>query len=1320
MIAKFSVKKAYTVIVGIVLVLILGAVAYTKMTVDLLPSMELPYAVVITTYPGASPEAVETGVTKPIEQAVATIDNVENVQSISSENYSMVIIEFTSDANMDAATIDMRENLDQISGYFDDSVGNPIIMKLNPNMMPVMVAAVDKADADSVELSKYVEDSLVPELEGVEGVASVTTMGSVEESVQVIIREDKVEEVNEKVKKALDEKFAEAEEAIKDGESQIESGKSQIESGQQTASEQFAKAEVQLDDAKYEMLQSEKEVNDALAELAEQETTLKKQKKQLEKAISSLKELLSSYETLSTQKAQLEAALSVAADDATKAQLSAQLKAVTSAMQTMETELAKQQDAQGNPLTFDSLSAYITSLETSLSQINSGLSKIEKAKKQLNSTLKKITNGKKTIDDSYVDLKVKEAETQSQLTESKAQLDQGEKELEEQKTSFEDAKEEAYDGADMAVIITKDMISAMLTAQNFEFPAGYVTEDDVDYLIRVGEKFDDVDELSEFVLLDLGMDGLEPIKLSDVADVLVENDADKIYTRINGNPGVILSLAKQNEYSTKEVSDRLQDKFKEICEGDDSISFTSLMDQGMYIDLVSGSVLENLLFGAVLAVLILLLFLKDIRPTGIIAVSIPVSVVFAIVLMYFSGVTLNVISLSGLALGVGMLVDNSIVVIENIYRLRNEGYKVKEAAIRGAGQMVGAITASTLTTVCVFLPIVFTTGITKQLFTDMGLTIAYSLLASLIVAITFVPMVASKTFGKVSEKENKLITKISEKYAAFLPKVLDHKPVVFIVVIVLFVGSTLLALSRGFSFIPEMDSTQMTMTLTMPEETETLEETAELSDQVIEKVLEIDDIETVGAVVGGSSMAMLGLGSDDSVDLVNYYIVCKEDKEHTNNEIAEMIMEKTKDFDCEISVSASSMDMSSLMTSGISIQVKGKEMDKLQDLAEQVGKKLEEIDGLEEISNGLEDATPEYRLVVDKDKAAQYGLTVAQVYQKVQGVLAEASQATTLSTDEKDYSVYVKDEEEEAYTLDDIEKLTIEGTEGEETVDVKISKIADVEDASALSSINRLNQTRYITVSGQVKEGYTTTSVSSKVKDVVDDISLPEGYSIEYNGENETVMEAMGQVMLMMVLAVAFMYLIMVAQFQSLKSPFIIMFTLPLAFTGGFAALLLTGNDVSIIAMIGMVMLAGIIVNNGIVFVDSVNQLMEEGYEMREAIVTTGRNRLRPIIMTALTTILGLSTMAMGFGMGSDMAQPMALVVIGGLIYGTLLTLLVVPCIYEAFNGKKKKLAEGHAVIAEADEVEEKANDLTEEKSEVALVETEGILTKKKNETNEE
>ena len=1269
MIAKFSVKKAYTVIVGIILVIILGVVAYTKMTVDLLPDMELPYAVVITTYPGASPEAVETSVTKRIEQAVATIDNIKNIQSISSENYSMVVLEFNSDTNMDTATIDMREKLDQVSGYFDDSVSNPMIMKLNPNMMPVMVAAVDLEGADTVELSDYVENNIAPSLEGIEGVASVTTMGTVEESVQVMIRKDKVKKANEKIQKALDKKFEDAGKAITDGKNKISSGKSQLEKGQKTASKQFAKAQIKIDDAKYELLSSEKEVKEAKQKLEEQEKALQEQKAQLEQAVQSLKELLAGYEQMKANKEQLTALLTANPDDAAS---KAQLEAINGAMTMMETQLAGQTDQNGAALTFTSLPSYISYLENTQTQIESGLTEIAKGKTKLQQAENKINKGKKQINDGYSKLKTKENETNSEMTKAQVQLEQGEQEIEEQEDNLDSTKETAYDNADLNNIITTSMVEGILTAQNFDYPAGYVTEDDVDYLVRVGDKFDDVESLSDFVLLDMGMDDVDPIKLSDVADVVAVDNSDTIYTRVNDNPGVILSIAKQNEYSTKSVSDRLSDKFDDLHKQDDKVSFTKLMDQGMYIDLVVNSVLSNLVIGAVLAVIILLFFLKDIRPTGIIAVSIPVSVIFAIVLMYFSGITLNVISLSGLALGVGMLVDNSIVVIENIYRLRKDGYSVKEASIEGAKQMTGAITASTLTTVCVFLPIVFTSGITRQLFTDMGLTIAYSLLASLIVAVTFVPMVASKTFDHVSEKENKTVNRISDFYARHLGTILDHKAIVLVGVVVLLVGSAALALNRGFSFFPSMDSTQMSMTLTMPEGTKTLQETADLSDKVIDSVLEIDDVDTVGAMLSGSSMSMIGLGSDDSIDTVSYYIECKQDKKHTNDEIAKMIMDKTKDYDCEISVSASTMDMSSMMTEGVVVQIKGKDFDELQQLAQTVGDQLEKVEGLTEIDNGLTDATPEYRLVVDKDKAAEYGLTVAQVYQAVQGKLKESSSATTLTTTSKDYPVYVKNEEQESYTLDDVKDIEIEGTKGEEKKQVKVKQIADVQDANSLASINRLNQTRYISVSAKVKDGYTTTAVSNDVKKVLKKVTLPEGYSIVYDGENETVMEAMNQVILMLVLALAFMYLIMVAQFQSLKGPFIIMFTIPLAFTGGFAALFLAGKDVSIIAMIGMVMLCGVIVNNGIVFVDSVNQLREMGLEIREAIVQTGRNRLRPIVMTALTTILGLSTMAMGIGMGADMAQPMALVVIGGLIYGTLLTLAVVPCIYELFYHEKK------------------------------------------------
>ncbi len=1287
MISRFSVKKAYTVLVGIVLIIVLGVVAATRMTTDLLPSMELPYAIILTTYPGASPETVETAITRPIESSMATLDNMENIASTSSENYSMVMMEFSSDANMDTATIDIRESLDQLESFWPEEVGSPMIMKLNPDMMPAMVAAVDVDGMDSVALSNYVNDILTEELEGINGVASVTPMGSVSETVEITLNEDKLDKLNDKIIKALDKQFAEAEDEINDNEDKIDDGKKQLDKAKDKARDQLNEATAKLNDMKLELLKNEMELTEALkqivaaeAELAEAKKTLNEQKTGLETTITQLETLYGQYQALAAQKAALEEQMALYPDNA---ELQAQYAQIVAAMQAIEQGLASQQDANGNPMTIDSLPDTITSLKAALKEINSGLKEIKKnekdiaaKKEQINEALKQITDGKVTLNDKLKELEKSKDEAEEQFIKSEVQLDEGQSALDEARKQFEDQKDESYDKLDMNSILTIDMVSGMLTAENFSMPAGYVTEDTVDYLVRVGDKFDSIEALSDFVILDLNMDDVEPIKLSDVADVEFVNDGEDSYVRVNENPGMIVSIAKQNGYSTSEVAKSINEKFEKISEEDKGVHFIALMDQGIYIDMIVNSVLQNLAFGAFLAILILFVFLKDLRPTGIIAVSIPVSVIFAVVLMYFSGVTLNVISLSGLALGVGMLVDNSIVVIENIYRLRGLGYSRKQAAIEGAKRVTGAITASTATTVSVFAPIVFTDGLTRMLFVDMALTILYSLLASLIIAITFVPMMASRVLKDEKQNRNRILNWVTEKYTGLLGKALKYKPVVFIFVIVALFASVTLAVQNGTSLMPEMDSTQMSMSMTMPEGTTDLKETAAMSDEIISRVLEIEDIESVGAMTGGSGMSMLGLGSDDSVDMVSYYILCKEEKTHTNEEISAMITEKTKDLDCEVVVSASSMDMSALGASGVVINVKGKELSELAKIADEVAHKLEGIEGLTEISNGQEDVTSELRFVVDKDKAAGYGLTVAQIYQRIYGELAEPKSVTTLETVSRDYDVYVSSDTKEEMTIDQLKNLTIEGTVDNEKKDIKLSRMVNFEEAEGLSSINRNNQNRYINVSATIMSGYNAGLMAGDIEAAIADISLPEGYSIEFDGENETTMEAMGQVGLMMLLAVIFMYLIMVIQFQSLLSPFIIMFTLPLAFTGGFLGLYIAGMEVSVIAMIGMVMLAGVIVNNGIVLVDAINQMREEGVKKKEAILQSARDRLRPVIMTALTTILGLSTMAAGMGMGADMAQPMAVVVIGGLIYGTLLTLFLVPCIYDVFNRRELILEE--------------------------------------------
>ena len=378
-------------------------------------------------------------------------------------------------------------------------------------------------------------------------------------------------------------------------------------------------------------------------------------------------------------------------------------------------------------------------------------------------------------------------------------------------------------------------------------PAGYVAEDGTQVLIRVGDKFDSAEALRNTVILDMGFDGVEPIRLGDVAEVDFIDNSDEVYASINGNPGLMLTMQKQTGYSTGEVSKKIQERMNQLSEQTPGLEFTILMDQGIYIDYIVNSVVENMLFGAVLAILVLALFLKSVRPTIVIAFSIPISLIAAIVLMYFSNITLNIISLSGLALGVGMLVDNSIVVIENIYRMRSEGVSPKKAAVEGARQVGGAIVASTLTTCCVFLPIVFTEGITRQLFVDMGLTIAYALLASLLIAMTVVPAMAAGILRKGELKPNRLFDRLQLAYSRSIAWILNHRLPVLLLAILLLVVSVRGAFLNGTSFMPSMESTQISATLTT-DETCTLQETAEISEQVMEQILTISDVETVGAM----------------------------------------------------------------------------------------------------------------------------------------------------------------------------------------------------------------------------------------------------------------------------------------------------------------------------------------------------------------------------------------------------------------------------------------------------------------------------------------
>ena len=1225
MFGKFSVRKPYTVLVAVVLVIVLGIVSFTKMTSDLLPNISFPYVLVMTTYPGASPETVEMVVTKPVESSMATVSNIEEISSVSNENYSMVILQFAQSADMNAVSLEIRENLDQIRSYWDDSVGNPIIMKINPDMLPVMIAAVGGKDMSAAEITDLTNDTIVPELESIEGVASVSGMGLLEESVNVIIRQEKIDAVNEQVfgsiDKEIDENLAELQENkqdIYDGQAELENAKKDLADSEA----ELAEKQQELNDSKAELENSKKELADGRNELADKKSQLESGKTELNsKKDATTKQLAEAETKLLTAKADAEAAkthlqLEIQAAEATVQGLDSGIEQAQAGVQMLEQAITAVNginaaitmlDQLGEETKFGSLSAdqqenisqlctsmgistptddtTMGEIKASLSQVKAGilssakvndigelqtektglekkitdlesqkamaaapidqyksaLSEIEGNISKLDSALTELyqgnlqaaiefANAQTTISlgemqiasaESGLDSAQKQLEAgEEQIKSGQEQLDAGADQIKEGydqindnaeqladaleqildgEEQIEEAREDAYDQADMNGILTVDTVEQLLAAQNFSMPAGYVTEDGISYLIRVGDKPDTVEELKAMPILNVDMDGVDVITLGDVADVFMTDNSADIYTNVNGEPGILLTMQKQTGYSTGEVSDKILARFDELLEQNENLMLITLMDQGIYIDMVTDSIFNNIIFGAGLAILILLLFLRDIRPTAVIACSIPISIVAAVVCMYFSGVTLNVISLSGLALGIGMLVDNSIVVIENIYRLRSEGASVTEAAIEGTREVAGAIAASTLTTVCVFLPIVFTEGITRQLFVDMGLTIGYSLGASLIVALTVVPAMSSKILVKTKEqKESRFFNGLMNGYGKVLDWSLKHKAVIFIGVLVLLVGSALASLSKGTAFMPTMESTQMTITLELPDTTP-LSETAEVTDRVVEILRNMEDVEDVGAMASTSSMgSLMGGSADSSTHETSIYLTTVEKPKLNNKELSNAIEEQTaqlcEETGAELSIETSMMDMSALGGDGISIQVRGRDLDTLQQIAKEVAAIVEATEGTAKVSDGLEEATGEMRILIDRDKAMDQGLTVAEVYQQIAAKLKDASSATTFETTAKEYEVYVKNANDMELTRKLLQDLVIEKTDKDnKKVEIPLKDIAAFENTISPKSVSRTEQNRYIAVSASIADGYNVGLVSRKLEQNLADYEVPEG-----------------------------------------------------------------------------------------------------------------------------------------------------------------------------------------------------------------------------------
>ena len=1414
---KYSVKKPFTILVAVIAVLVLGFVTFTKMTMDLLPEMNLPYLMVITTYPGASPERVEGEVTVPMENALGTISGVKNVMSVSAENYGMVQLEFEDGTNMDSAMVKVSSAIDQVSASLPDSVGTPNILEISMDMIATMYVAVEHEGYDIYQLSDYARDELIPYIERAEGVASVTDIGLVDKTVQVELNEDKIDDLNDRIlamaSKELDDardKLLEAQKQVDDGQAMLEAQESSF--GQMVSSGIFGalnepvsqaasslKGQILNTASQLENLQGQvagftsnarqtitSAITDAQTAQATAQAKVEAAKAVAQQAQADYDEAVrilteageEATEEMQQAVALAQQALTDAQSDLAKAQ--EELAQAVAHAQTAASQVGTAVDTADIEGKLSSLAAQMREVAnsidgSSLSSLMSAVSKLSSLIPQIQNAVSSVTaqlpagsfsgdsaaisNGITaltgvmdsvpgilgTLQSTFAALTQGQLDAAVGFSTAANQLTGAQAQLKSAMAQYEAARDTALDNANANALLNAAVLSQMIYAQNFSMPAGYIDdENDNSWLLRVGDEFDGTGDIADALLCDI--DGIGPVRLTDVADVTVIDNADQSYAKLNGSDAIVLSIYKSAAAGTNAVSRKINETLDELSANDSGVHFVKLMDQGAYISLIISDILRNMLLGAALAIVVLALFLRTVRPTIMVAFSIPLSVLFAVVLMYFSGLTLNIMTLSGLALGIGMLVDNSIVVIENIFRLRLRGLPAPRAAVQGTKQVAGAIASSTLTTVCVFLPMVFTTGTVRSLLIPMALSISFCLLASLAVAMTVVPASASTILKNVNARPGRLMEKVQNAYGRSLRYCLKHKLLSLAVAIGLLVLCLIRLITMGIVMLPKMDGEDIQVTVTTPKEDDRATSYRKVDD-VMERLLKIDGVAEVGGIDASSTVGFVTSmgGNSDEYGSYLFYVTPEGNAwEGRMDDLADAIVEAASDIDCTVTASAGGMnDMTALMPSGLTINIYGNNAEAMAKASEDIMAIVETVDGFDNISNGLEEAEQTLHLIIDKDKAMSYGLTVAQIYAEIAQKLTTSVTSTSITLEGRDIDVRIVDKTHKL-TRENIldmeftssqagtaggsaglaammggsgDMASMTGSSGSDMMgglaamggtsdmsammsgfglgdagdtgengsgdsdgsddsgdaesdsdssDVhKLGEFATLEETVAPSSITRSNLTRYQSVTASTKEGYNTSLLSRDLKTKLDAYEPPYGVKVEIEGETSVVSDMLVQMMKLLGLALLFIYLVMVAQFQSLLSPFIVMFTIPLAFTGGMLGLIIAREQLSMLSLMGFLILVGTVVNNGIVFVDYANQLRMGGMERRDALVATGRTRMRPILMTALTTILAMVNLIFRNDMGSQMSRGMAIVIVGGLLYATLMTLYIVPVIYD-------------------------------------------------------
>ena len=1270
---KFSVKKPFTVLVAVIMVLMLGFVSISNMQTNLLPDVNTPFLMVVTVYPGASPERVESEVSDVMQNALGTVAGVESVTATSAENYSLLLMQFSDDTDMNSAMVKVSNKVDQTTASLPSSCLTPSIIEYSLNMNAFMTVAVSREGSDVYDLSEFVSDTLVPYVERKGGVSSVSANGLIEKMVQVQLSQEKIDAINAKLLEVIDVQLA-------DARKQLESAEAQIEAGRKEYDRQFKN---------YNKTVSDTVMQQFSGQVGEAVETVRKQAQAL---LDSVNQLIAVVQEPEIQQALIDVrdGLQRVMDKFNETgmkdidsliEIVAELRDITDkltgALQQLQQRLNTEAGTEGS--TAADLADDLQ-VQQSLNTVYNTLNDVIKAMDDVPGLMS-------TFSDALGTYSQQQMQAYMKFTEAREMLNEYEKQLTEAKQQYEDAKEKAMASSDVSKMLDIDTLAQLIYAQNFSMPAGYVKDSSgKSWLLKVGEEYDSIEDISGALLLHV--DGFGDVRLSDVADVEVIDNAEASYTRLNGEHAAVLKIYKGATSSASEVSDNCLSAFQELEAQYDGLHVVVLSNQGNYITIIVKSILSSMVIGAALAIIVLAIFLRDVKPTLVVGFSIPLSVLFAVVLMYFTGMDLNVMTLAGLSLGIGMLVDNSIVVIENIYRLRGRGVPAARAAVQGAKQVGMSVVASTLTSVCVFLPVVFSSSIVKSLMQPMSLCIGYCLMASLIVALTVVPAAASTVLKKAEPKQLKWFDKIQDKYAKSLEWCFRHRALPLLAAVVLLAFCGWRVFSMGVELLPTITSNEAIVTLSTTKDL-SKEDSYAIAGKAVEAMLEVDHVEEVGITtdtrVAGMDIGQLGLPTTitDLLNAANSYgtyqvnVMLDESLSSSEIETARQALEDALSGieDCTAKVEISGMqELTSQLASGLSVKIYGADAETLSQLSEKVVDIVNDTEGFANATNGLGSGDATINLQIDRDKVRSYGLTVAQVYQQIAAKLTTTTTAQTpVTVDGSTMSVQISNNLDPV-TKENMMDITFETTvmSADGTTSTGTCTLADMatwDTGSAPDSITSEDQTQYVSVTADTLDGYNTTVQARVLEKKLNEFALsdemPEGCSFSMGGESDSVNFMVNEMVQWLALALPFVYLVMVAQFQSLLSPFIVLFTIPLAFTGGLLGMLFTGQQLTMISLMGFIVLMGTVVNNGIVFVDYANQLRLGGMERRAALIATGKTRMRPILMTTLTTVLAMLQLVFSNDMASQLMSGMAIVIICGLSYATLMTLYIVPILYD-------------------------------------------------------